>query len=164
MGAFSVINPAEQALPLPAICKSCGGAAKSLYLDTGTSENDYGAILYCIDCVGDFAHRLGFVSPENATEIRRLAEEQYLQSISLRARAEKLEGVINDLVVSGYRNDSIDFIELDLVLLDSLINSDSPKRTDSMESREVEPIEQVNVQRMDDLPASAGPGFKLFDS
>lgn len=149
-------------LPLPGTCKSCGSATKKEYLDTGTQENEYGAILYCIECLTHYVSLFGFLPPENVSEIKRLAEEQFLLNVALNVQREKLIGAIDGLVRSGYRNDSIDFIELDLVHLDSLVNCDPREREEPVDSGTIESVEQSPVERVDDVRTD-GAQFRLFN-
>ena len=161
--AFSIVSPTEPGgLPLPGICKSCGSATKEKYLDTGTQENDYGAIMYCFECINHIASLFDFLHPDKVKELRRMAETQYMLAITLRDRNEQLTGVIDDLVRSGYRNDSIDFVELDMVHLDEIAHPDPPKPTESMESRTSDVIEQSDVEGSDSIPTN-GKEFVLFE-
>lgn len=48
---------------LPGVCRACGGASKDWYLDTGHSEEYYGAVYYCNECISYIADLCGFLIP-----------------------------------------------------------------------------------------------------
>lgn len=162
MVAFSVIELAGSGgLPLPGICKSCGSSTKEKYLDTGTQENDYGAILFCVECVNHFASLFGYLNPSKIEELRRLAETQYLLNLSLQDRVEKLTGAIDGLVRSGYSSD-IDFVELDLVYLNEICAQPAQPATIVVESGEESTPEPNPSEGFDSLPSTGKP-FSLFE-
>jgi len=162
MASFSVISPTEPGgLPLPGICKSCGSSTKEKYLDTGTQENDYGAILFCFECVNHFASLFDFLNPEKVGELRRMAETQYLQNLALNDRVDKLTGAIDDLVRAGY-NGGIDFVELDLVHLGEVATPTPRETAELVESGESATVESDSSEGPDSLP-STGKQFSLFN-
>lgn len=163
MGAFSIMKPTNPGgLPAPGICKSCGSSTKESYLDTGTQENDYGAILYCDECVNHFATMFGYISVEKAEEIKSLAEKQFLQNVSLHEENRSLKGAIHDLVTSGGFTTSPPIVELDLATLDSLVAGTSQRGEEPVGSGESDDAESLNVERMDDLPTDREQ-FRLFN-
>lgn len=65
---------------LPGQCKGCGAADRGPYVDTTWSEEYYGAIYFCRDCVLEMAFLYGAISPEAADKIKlELAEAKQAQ-------------------------------------------------------------------------------------
>ena len=60
---------------LPGSCKGCGSGTKLPFVDTGWSEDYHGAIYYCRECVATMAELFGFITPEQAAELRANIEE-----------------------------------------------------------------------------------------
>lgn len=63
---FSVVTTLTA---LPAQCRTCGGAGKEWYLDTGYSEEFYGAVVFCCDCIAHIANVCGFITPAEAKKL-----------------------------------------------------------------------------------------------
>ena len=170
MTAFQKIDTRERSLPLPGTCKACGSSTKEIYLDTGTQEEFYGAILYCHECVGYFASLFGFIHPDKALELRTIVEKSYADNVILSERNKQLLGAIDDLVRSGYDGSAINFEQLDLAHLSEITKSEpveiitiSREGEDSVDEGESESDESGSIERLSDLPESEpDKPFSLF--
>lgn len=60
---------------LPGQCKGCGAADRGPYVDTTWSEEYYGAIYFCRDCVLEMAFLYGAIAPEKADALKLELEE-----------------------------------------------------------------------------------------
>jgi hypothetical protein len=64
----------------PAQCKICGAASQTdreYWIDTGTTEEFFGAIYYCSVCIEEIAGICGFLSIAGSTKLKeRLADAQ----------------------------------------------------------------------------------------
>lgn len=127
MPELAILRPTDYGgLPAPGKCKLCGSVSKELYLDTGSHEEFYGAVLYCVQCMAHMASLLGFISGDKANELKLQAELGHILNTQLLAVVDKLQGAINALVSAGYNSDSSLKYEPDLDHLNSLVIPESP--------------------------------------
>jgi hypothetical protein len=98
---FRVVDVPEA---LPGQCYFCGSASKEKYLDFGTSQEFYGALYGCNECMFAAAKLLGFLSPiEVETLVREHRERSEALSI-LQIQHQALEEAMQNLVVAGFGN------------------------------------------------------------
>ena len=69
---FQIVEVPQAA---PAVCRACGGASKDWYLDTGHSEEYYGAVIYCCECIAYIADLCGFLIPAKKEALDQKIEE-----------------------------------------------------------------------------------------
>jgi hypothetical protein len=160
---FSIVTP-QMGLPLPGACRVCGAVDRERYLDTGYQEEYYGAVLYCNECINHFATMFGYITEDNAHQLRSKVEEYFLQNVELSNRVKLLTGAIDGMVRSGYPSDSVDFIELDLVSLSSLTTPRSQRTESESGEGDREINESSDDKGMDLLPANVSQQqpFDLF--
>lgn len=106
-GRFTAV---ESPVALPGSCRCCGSATKRLYLDTGIQEEFYGAVYYCIDCFGDMAQTMGFITPVAGIELLETLRNLY-------AEREAVKSVVKEL--SEYVDSRFDFTRAAVYVSDS---------------------------------------------
>lgn len=108
----------------PAQCRLCGSASKPWYLDLGYSEEFYGAIVYCSDCIGHMATVCGFTTPAEKVLYEQAIEERdkklYEQRLALDGYRE-IERGLNKLGVFLNRSDDVPAPGGDDVAVPSLV-------------------------------------------
>jgi hypothetical protein len=126
----------DHPVALPGQCKTCGSATKSPMVDMGYSENDYGAVYFCIDCITEIAGVVGFI---DSTKHHNL--QQYL--VELEERVLDLERVLS------FNSSLLDIIkEAGYVRADSTFTinvADSGISTTSVSSIEAEKSEFLDI-------------------
>jgi hypothetical protein len=92
----------------PGECLLCRGEAsnRQWFVDTGISWDYYGAIYICNECVLEITHILGFITPQEAVELKTdrdvLAGEVHHLSVQL-ASLHSLENAVDDFLESRNR-------------------------------------------------------------
>lgn len=163
MVMLSIVNPRENVLPLPAHCKVCGSATKEEYLDFGVQENDYGAILICNECIHHVAIMFGYISKLHALELKNEVEKFYINNIDLTEKNRALKGAIDGMVRAGFDASALNFLELDLVHLDTLCSPEPRERESHLVTGETESDEPSNSEGSTDLPEfESSKPFTLF--
>lgn len=113
--------------PLPSKCIGCGKGSdgKTQFIDTGVSEDYYGAIVFCIDCSREISTVIGYVSVELSS---RVAEENDTLKKSLEESRQKVEALEDVVRVYGLGQ----FVLPDAP--DSVLASDEVEGQDDSES------------------------------
>lgn len=55
---------------LPGCCRRCFGANSRAYIDMEIVDDFHGRVYYCYECVREMSNTLGFVTPEQLTDIK----------------------------------------------------------------------------------------------
>lgn len=87
----------ETLTALPASCKICGGADKEWYLDTGTQEEYYGAVVYCNECVAHIAEVCGFLPPQRLKLLEREIDDLRNENYELKTRLDGYRSIQDGL-------------------------------------------------------------------
>lgn len=97
---------------LPAKCIGCNNDAKgsNLFVDTTSSLDYYGAILFCVECAKEIANLLGFVSEDMVSKVTESSIELTQQLEIANQKVEALEDVVRayglgQFVISGPDSD-----------------------------------------------------------
>lgn len=91
---------------LPGSCRCCGSAIKMPMIDMGYSEEFYGAVYYCMDCINEIVGILGYVSPEAYNEAVEALTEKNVQVLNLETELLKFQTIETLLKDSGYEQSS----------------------------------------------------------
>lgn len=86
---------------LPGCCRVCGGASKPWYLDLGTSEEFYGAVYYCNECLAEMARLAGYMTPEDRQKQEARIEELTTANFELQIKLEGMVKALDGLYVAG---------------------------------------------------------------
>lgn len=93
---------------LPGECRVCGSSSKEWYLDTSHSEEFYGAVVYCCDCVAHMAQVCGFITPAQKAALDAAYEAMENRLTTTQMELETLkefkDGFINLARDLGYRS------------------------------------------------------------
>lgn len=98
---------------LPGKCRMCGSGNKDWYFDTGYSEEYWGAVYYCCDCVTDIANKCNFLTPGVKRlledKIDRISDENFQQLKQLASLRKVRDGInsFNDSVTSATATDEL---------------------------------------------------------
>lgn len=88
---------------LPSKCINCNFSAdgKREFLDTGASEDFYGAIVFCIDCCREMAVSLGFITPIQRDDALSKMTVAIQEAVLVREKLEAWERVVEQY---GFNN------------------------------------------------------------
>lgn len=88
------LNILDYPVALPAECGMCGFSGQERkYLDLRLDFEDYGALIFCQDCIMSMAQMFGFIKPDQARELEARVEEAERELIQTRALLTNLGGL-----------------------------------------------------------------------
>lgn len=162
----------------PGECLLCRGEAsnRQWFVDTGISWDFHGAIYICNECVLEITHILGFITPQEAIELKAdrnvLAGEVHHLNVQL-AALRSLENAVDDFLesrsrLSDLRSSSSVPISLEPTASDSVESTDGGAAGGSSPAEEPmgdgagEAPEPDDDEGMAELHSDAGPDGSEF--
>jgi hypothetical protein len=87
---------------LPGQCRTCGSAVKLPMVDLGYSEDYYGAVYLCIECVTEIANEFGYISPKTFENNIRYTQELETKILDLEHSETLNKALLNLITEAGY--------------------------------------------------------------
>lgn len=83
---------------LPSKCINCNFSAdgKREFLDTGASEDYYGAIVFCIDCCREMATSLGYITPYDRDDAVEKMTVAVQEAVLAKEKLKAWETIVNE--------------------------------------------------------------------
>jgi hypothetical protein len=167
----------ETPTALPGQCKFCGPSDRKLYLDTGMSEEFYGAWFICNECVNYIADLFGYIHPERARSIQSESARILTENIALIETVNSLRLALQEVTSTLSPTEELNASSVDFSLSDVDSTPVNPAESDvvpagnlqspeqQLDSGEGEIDESSNDEGMADLRSIASkPGFGFFDN
>lgn len=93
---------------LPGSCYFCPGSVRPWYIDTQCQVEYHGAMYICNECLTHMAHLAGYVTPEEAEDLKINLAFAQKNEYELHVQVDALEKAINELTRAGYPSGGAD--------------------------------------------------------
>lgn len=89
---------------LPSKCINCGFSAdgRKEFLDCNVSEDYYGAIVFCTDCVHEWAKGMGYVTPDEVIVALKERDDSVAAFVLMKEKLEALQNVLRTNGVTDF--------------------------------------------------------------
>lgn len=91
MSAFTLLNRPQA---LPGHCFKCRSSDREFFIDLMISEEFYGAVIICSECLLEMANLAGYISPDQAASMAEKYAAMGIENIELRGKLEGVEEVV----------------------------------------------------------------------